>query len=318
MNYSINEIESVECIGEFENEYVYDIEMEDDTEHTFFANDILIHNSCYFTIQPVLDKLEKSFFNKEGKISKAVFEISEEIEETLNNAITLWAGKSLNSYDPRFVFKREAICDAGIFIQKKRYILHVLDDEGIEIDKYKYVGVEVASTATPKAVKPLIKRVVETMVKTKDYKETNKVYMAAFDEFKELPIEEIAFPRGVNNMEKYATMPDTLEVKSKTPIGVKAAMRYNYMLKRKGVEDKYEPIKSGIKIKFFYTKPNAFGIKVMGFLDKYPDEFNIEIDKEFMFKKTVYAAVERLYKVVNWRIQDPNAQTVHDLFELLA
>ena len=48
MKYIIEEIESVEQLENFDNEYVYDIEVDDNT-HTFIANDILVHNSVYTT-----------------------------------------------------------------------------------------------------------------------------------------------------------------------------------------------------------------------------------------------------------------------------
>lgn len=42
--HEFDEIESIECIGFFEDEYVYDIEMLDES-HTFISNDILVHNT---------------------------------------------------------------------------------------------------------------------------------------------------------------------------------------------------------------------------------------------------------------------------------
>jgi len=53
MKSTFEEIESIECIGEFDDEYVYDIEMDDDT-HTFVANDILVHNSVYSQLDEVI------------------------------------------------------------------------------------------------------------------------------------------------------------------------------------------------------------------------------------------------------------------------
>ena len=47
MNINFEEIESIEKIENF-NEYVYDIEV-DDNSHTFIANNILVHNSVYST-----------------------------------------------------------------------------------------------------------------------------------------------------------------------------------------------------------------------------------------------------------------------------
>ena len=51
--YKLERVKSIACIGEFEDEYVYDIEM-DDESHTFIANDILVHNSVYSQLEEVI------------------------------------------------------------------------------------------------------------------------------------------------------------------------------------------------------------------------------------------------------------------------
>lgn len=48
-----NKIKSCKCVGKFKNEYGYDIEMDDDS-HTFVANNILVHNSCYTQYDEVI------------------------------------------------------------------------------------------------------------------------------------------------------------------------------------------------------------------------------------------------------------------------
>ena len=317
MQYKISDIESVECIDDCE-EYVYDIEMSDDTEHTFFANDILVHNSVYFTIKPALKQLGKKLLNEHGKVSHTAHEIANKIEEHLNKEIIEWSKSNLNAYDCRFVFKRESICDVGIFIEKKRYILHILDDEGVEEDKIKYVGVEVASTSTPKKAKVLIKHIVETMIKTKDYKKTNEVYFDSYEKFKTMNIEELAFPRGIKGYEKYYGKSDGFTTGKGTPIHVKSAIFYNQLLNRLNLTSKYEQIRSGIKIKFFYAATNKYNIDTIAFLDKYPVEFEIKADIDKMFDKIVTKAVQRLYNVVGWKVKSPNSEIACDLFELLS
>ena len=54
VEYYFDDIESCEMIGEFEDEYVYDIEVADDT-HTFIGNNILVHNSLYITFTPMME-----------------------------------------------------------------------------------------------------------------------------------------------------------------------------------------------------------------------------------------------------------------------
>ena len=53
-NIEIRDIVRCEQIGNFEDEYVYDIEMNDDT-HTFVANNILVHNSIYTSYERIIE-----------------------------------------------------------------------------------------------------------------------------------------------------------------------------------------------------------------------------------------------------------------------
>jgi len=320
IDYHINEIESVECIGNFDDEYVYDIEMEDNTEHTYFANDILVHNSVYITVNPVLKFLNKKLADNDGNVTKDALEIAECIERELNVKITDWARKTCNIKDPRFVFKRETICNSGLFLEKKRYILHVLDKEGLKPDpddEIKYTGVEVVSIKIPKKVKPLIKEISKVMLKTRDKKLTDNAYKEAYEKYIAMNAEDIATPIGINNYEKYERMSNGFTLGTKTPGHVGAAINYNYLLTIHGLINKYEKIESGDDIKTLYVEKNKYDIKNIAFKDRYPTEFNITIDKVFMFNKNVTPAVERLYESVGWKLKNPTKETSCDLLELL-
>lgn len=320
IDYHINEIESVECIGNFDDEYVYDIEMEDNTEHTYFANDILVHNSIYITIAPVLKTLGKELCNEKGDVTRDAFEIVKKIENELNTKITEWAKKICNIKDPKFVFKRETICNSGLFLEKKRYILHVLDDEGLKPDEekeIKYTGVEVVSIKIPKKVKPLIKNISKVMLKTRDKKKTDEAYKNAYEEYLKLDVEDVATPMGINNYETYESKANGFDVAKSTPMHVSSAIYYNTLLNINGLTNKYEKIVSGDAIKIFYVENNKYNIKSIAFKDRYPKEFGINMDKVKMFNKTVSPAVERLYEAVGWVLKNPTEENECDLLELL-
>ena len=90
---------------------------------------VVIYNdtdSVYVTIKHLIEHGNIPF-TKGKKVTKEIIELTDEIETILNNAIKTWGEHALNSQDCRFEFKREAICSRGIFLQKKRYILHGLD-----------------------------------------------------------------------------------------------------------------------------------------------------------------------------------------------
>lgn len=218
--YEIVNIDLVECVGEFEEEYVYDVEMCEDTEHTFFANDILIHNSVYVSIHSVIEKLGLSLV-RDGKITKEVHEIVDTLDRYVNTEILTWARNELHSIDPRYVFKREIISDVGIFLQKKRYILHVLDDEGVSVDKFKYTGIELVRSTTPKKVKKFIENIIKTSLLTQDFKQANDVYRASYADFQKLDPNDIASRTSINNLEKYAEGASLYKYKKGTPSHVK-------------------------------------------------------------------------------------------------
>ena len=158
-------------------------------------NDCIVYNdtdSSYISVKPLISA-GLPFIDQSGKISKEFFSEVQNIEDFLNDEIKIWGRKALNSKDCRFVFKREVIADVGIFLQKKRYVLHILDDEGIPMDKYKYTGVEVVRSTMPDAIKPHVKNIIETMLSTQSITKTNEALDRVYKIFKELPIEVITF-----------------------------------------------------------------------------------------------------------------------------
>jgi len=254
------------------------------------------------------------------KSTKEVYEIAEKLEDRLNSEITNWAVKSCNVKDPRFKFKRETICNSGLFLEKKRYILHVLDKDGLppkEDKEIKYTGVEVVSIKIPKKVKPLIKNISKVMLKTRDKKKTDEAYKEAYEEYIKMDVEDIATPIGVNKYEEYEAKSNGFVAGKKTPGHTKAAIMYNHLLRTLDLTSKYELIESGDSIKTFYTEKNKYNIKGMAFKDMYPKEFGINIDKIAMFNKNITPAVERLYEVVGWTLKNPTKETECDLLELL-
>jgi DNA polymerase elongation subunit (family B) len=318
-NYRICEIESVEELNPFEDEYVYDIEMGTE-EHTFFANDILIHNSIYLTLNQLVNNgLE--FSNKPGKISKEFYDKVKELGDKLNNEIKIWGERELFSEDSRFVFKREAIADNGVFLQKKRYIIHVLDIEDIPCNKYKYVGVDVVRSTIPSAVKPYIKDIIETMLSTQDYSKTNILINKVWEIFKTLPIESIATVSNLNNYEVREQLCKGFEIAKGTPHHIKAAIFYNRLIERLQLTNKYEKISSGDKVRLLQVQtPNKYNIQKIAYKDYYPEEFKqfFEPDYELIFEKTVLAAIERLYENVRWELQRPGSLVQSNIFDLFS
>ena len=272
-------------------------------------------DSVYVSIQSVIDKLGIPLA-VDGKITDKVHKIVNTLDEYVNKEILVWARNELFSIDPRYVFKREIISDVGIFLQKKRYILHVLDDEGVSVDKFKYTGIELVRSTTPKKVKKFIESIIKTSLLTQDIKLTNNVYRTCYEEFQKLDPNDIAARTSINNLEKYAEGASLYKYKKGTPSHVKGAIAYNILIKECKIDDKHEAIQSAQKVKKLYCAKNKYGLDAICYISTLPEEFGIKVDWDKMFSKLVTQPTERLYEAIGWNLVEIGKEVQTDLFEL--
>lgn len=274
-------------------------------------------DSVYVSIESVLKKLNIPLVGEDGKVSTAAHEIVDALDKYVNEEILNWARKELFSLDPRYVFKREIISDVGIFLQKKRYILHVLDEEGVATDKFKYTGIELVRSTTPKKVKKLIEHVIKTSLLTQDVKKANEAYRTGYEQFRELHPNDIAARTSINNLEKYTEGASLYKFKKGTPSHVKGAIAYNMLIKELRIADKYEAIESAQKVKKVYCDKNKYGLDAICYVSELPNEFGLKVDWDKMFAKLVTQPTERLYEAIGWHLPEIGKEVQTDLFELL-
>ena len=274
-------------------------------------------DSTHITIQPILDKLNLKVFDN-NKVTPAGLDlIDKDMGTYLNDEIKKWSASEFRSVDPRYFFKRESICDVGVYLQKKRYIIHVLNDEGADVNKFKYVGVEIARSTTPKKAKELIKKVIETSLVMQDQNKANTLYKEVYEKFKGLSIDDIAIRGGLSDIEKHEVRADGFKIAKGTPNHVKGAIWYNQLLKHRSLENKYERITSGGKVKKIYIAPNKYNIDTLCYPVSFPPEFNdFQVDYQEMFDTLIKPPILAVYEAVGWRLPDANNETQTDLFSL--
>ena len=65
------------------------------------------------------------------------------------------------------VFKQEIVCKTALFIKKKKYGFHVVNDEGVPKDKVDVTGLEIIRSETPSAFKVILKDVLRFILENK-------------------------------------------------------------------------------------------------------------------------------------------------------
>jgi DNA polymerase elongation subunit (family B) len=285
--------------------------------------DILIYqdtDSEFFSFNEIL-KLRGVKLIQNGEITKDAYDIIAEYGDILNKGINDWAKQEFKSIDPRYVFKREKICDVALLQAKKFYILHILDKEGVKTEEFEYKGIAIAQATFSKEVKDLLKDIVQSAILSKNRREAIHIFQEGYEKFLKMSPEEIATRKKINNYEKWDNMiGDDDEFGKGTPIQVKSAMNFNEALEKLNITDKYPALKSGTKMKFFYCKKNTYDYETIGFIDYYPKELLevIKPDYRFMFDKNVVPVISRIFQVIGWPLPAVGCEEVTDLIQLLS
>jgi DNA polymerase elongation subunit (family B) len=177
----------------------------------------------------------------------------------------------MNGFENRMVMAREAIADRGIWTAKKRYILNVYNNEGVQYatPKLKVMGIEAVKSSTPQIVRDKFKKAYSIMLNSTE-QELQTFVADFYEEFKSLPPEDVSFPRGVSDMEE---------------------------------------IKNGSKVKFCYMKmPNPTMENIISFPQFLPKEFGLEehIDYDLQFNKTFKEPLKLVSDAISWELQHIN------------
>lgn len=213
--------------------------------------------------------------------------------------------KYLNACSSRLHMKREAISDRALVRAKKNYVLQIIDNEGVRFaePKIKAAGIETARSSTPELVRKALTKGLSIILNNDE--ETIQSFVKEFrTEFFSAPLTDIAFPRGVNEIEKWLSKDG--RILSGAPIHVKAAIVYNQLLKKHKLHRRFPLVRSGDKIKFVYLKtPNPTHNNTIGFLTVLNSEFGLDeyIDKETQFEKTFLGPLRSFTSIIGWNTE---------------
>ena len=270
-------------------------------------------DSCYVNAEPLLRKIYPDFdeTSEKDKLDK-LEEISLTYQDKINEYYIDLAKEAFNvpKDKNRLEMKTECTIRSAFFSGKRRYAQYITKKEGVPCDEIDVKGLDFKKSNFP----PLFRTFFEGILHKILFGETRDKIDKEILEFKEslpgLDFVDISKPTGVRGIKKYLGTPSsatnifsTFEVKA--PVGVKAAVRYNDLLKFKGLDKKHTQIVEGDKIKWVYLRDNPYKIDTMGFLDfdmpkgirDFIEEY-VDIPKSF--DTILKNKLESFYKDLGW------------------
>ena len=240
---------------------------------------------------------------------------AERFEKVLADSYTEMA-RVTSAYDNRMEMGREVIADRGIWVAKKRYILNVHNNEGVQYaePKLKMMGIEAVKSSTPQLVRDKFKEVFNVIINGTE--ETTQKFILDFkNAFNSASVEDISFPRGISELNKWKDKDTVFKLKAGTPIHVRGSLMYNDAIVKHELTKKYELIQPGDKVKFVYMKmPNLLNQNVIAYPLHLPKELDLHrsVDYTLMFNKTFLDPLLPILDAVGWS-PEPKA-SLEDFF----
>lgn len=267
-------------------------------------------DSLYITLDKFVDKVYGDKLPDNEKVMRMLDKACEEVFQPFIEKSYDELGEHMLIYSQRMQMKRESIADKGIWVAKKRYILNVYNEEGVQYEKpkLKMKGIEAVKSSTPAVIKEAIKQALYILMNgSKDEFET---YVDNFRErFESLPFEDVAFPRSCQGVSKHSLGGKSI------PIHVRGALVYNNQINKLGLDKKYSKIQDGDKVKFSYLRtPNPLSTNVISSPGALPKQFNIEqyVDHDTQFEKSFTEPMKTIVDNVGWTIG--KQRTLEDMF----
>ena len=260
-------------------------------------------DSIYIRLGEVVNKIFKDQSNTR-KIVKVMDKFCEEKLQPFIDSSFARLAKYVNAYEQKMIMKREVIANKGIWTAKKRYILNVFNEEGLDLKdpKLKIMGIEAVKSSTPAPCRIKIKEALKVIM-TKDESALIQFIDDFRVHFKKLRPEEIAYPRSCNNLKKYSSSKDIYQ--KSCPIHVRGSLLYNHLLKKHKLV-KYEAVNEGDKIKFVALKePNSIRENVISFPTVLPKEFDLHkyIDYDEQFNKSFLEPLKFILNAIGWNFE---------------
>ena len=275
-------------------------------------------DSNYINAKPLLEFLWKGYKTlpddvKDHNAEQVAFAFEKEINEYYSDLATdcFNVPKDQEHY---LEMKTECVIRSAYFRATRRYAQWITKQEGIEKDILDIKGLEFMKANFPPVLGDFFNDILTQVLKgaqREDILEQIRLFKNKILEG-EIPIVKLGNPTSVKKYDDYVGLRARAgemfsEIKKGAPAAVKAAIRYNDLLRFWKLDRNYNAITKVDKIKWIYLKDNPYKIEALAFLDydmpKKVEEFlETFADRKNVFESILLNKLEGFFADLEWNL----------------
>ena len=276
-------------------------------------------DSNYFNAEPLLKHLYPNFEEMSDEQKDNVLEqVALKYQDIITADYDRLAKDCFNVQEHRLEMKTECVIRSAYFRATRRYAQWITKQEGIANESLDIKGLEFRKANFPPIFGKFFNDILEMILKGTEQKEIDDLILNFRNKImsKDTDIVLLGNPTSVKTLNEYVGRKPRAgefmtEMKKGAPANVKAAIRYNDLLKFWNVKDHSE-IVQGDKIKWIYLIDNPYKIEAIAFLnfdmpDKMRTFLNDYADRKKSFETILQSKLENFYNDLGWTLNlNPN------------
>ena len=270
-------------------------------------------DSNYFNAEPILKHLFPNFESlsdeeKDSNLEKVALAYQDIITEDYDRL----ARETFNVTNHRLEMKTECVIRSAYFRATRRYAQWITKQEGINKEVLDIKGLEFMKANFPPILGEFFNDILQQVLKGE---EKNNIIKQIKD-FKskiingKIPLTKLGNPTAVKKLQKYSGSSARAgelftEILKGAPAPVRAAIRYNDLLKLWKLDRKYNLITMADKVKWIYLKDNPYKIEALAFFDyempsKIKEFLEQYADRQKVFDSILLNKLEGFFNDLQW------------------
>ncbi len=286
-------------------------------------------DSNYFNAEPILLHLYPNFEEfsdkeKDSKLEGVALAYQDIITDHYDNL----AKECFNVSEHRLEMKTECVIRSAYFRATRRYAQWITKQEGIEKEILDIKGLEFMKANFPPILGEFFNDILQQVLKGEEKDniiEKIKVFKKRII-YGDISIKQLGNPTSVKKLEKYSGTKARAgemftEILKGAPAPVRAAIRYNDLLKLWQLDRKHNLITMADKVKWVYLKDNPYKIEALAFFDydmpnKIKDFLDKYANRKKVFDSILLNKLEGFFSDLQWPLDLNPYKNDFNFFEI--